>query len=121
MKPMLRSLLLGLAFAAVAVTALAADVSGTWAVDGTVYGNAVTYPCTLRQQGATLSGSARIQETDKPVTGTVEDKTVTWKFEVEYNGAPLELVFTGTLTSDKDMSGTIAVAGVSGEFTAKKQ
>ncbi len=45
---------------------------------------------------------------------------MTFRFEVEYNGAPLEMVFTATLGSEREMSGTIAVAGVSGEFTAKK-
>ncbi len=46
---------------------------------------------------------------------------MTFRFEVEYNAAPLEMVFTATLASDKEMTGAIAVAGVSGDFTAKKQ
>ena len=103
------------------VTASTVDLSGTWNVDGTVYGNAVTYACTLKQDGDKLTGTARLQEKDRAVTGTIQDKTVSWKFDVEYQGSPLELVFTGTLTSDTDIKGTIAVAGVGGEFTAKRQ
>jgi len=117
----LKNLMLVLVVLAAATTVSAADVSGTWDVDGSVYGNAVKFPCTLKQAGGTLSGTAHVQDKDQPVTGTVEDKTVTFRFEVEYNGAPLEMVFTATLGSDQEMSGTIAVAGVSGDFTAKKQ
>lgn len=121
MKPMLERLLAVLVLVAATATASAADVSGTWNVDGNVYGNPVVFPCTVKQAAGELTGVAKIQEQDKPVTGTVVDKTVTLKFEVEYNGAPLELVFTGTLSSDTEMAGSIAVAGVTGEFTAKKQ
>ena len=121
MRQGLKSLLPVLVVLTAAVTASAVDVSGTWDVDGSVYGNAVKFPCTLKQAGSTLSGTAHVQDKDQPLTGKVEDKTVTFRFEVEYNGAPLEMVFTATLASDKEMSGTIAVAGVSGDFTAKKQ
>lgn len=115
------SVLVAFAVLVAAAPASAADVAGSWNVDGSVYGNPVVFPCTLKQDGVTLTGTAKIQEVDKPLTGTVEDKTVTFRFEVEYNGSLLELVFTGTLNSDKEMTGTIAVSGVTGEFTAKKQ
>jgi hypothetical protein len=121
MKPMLRSLLLFAVLGAAAVTASAADISGTWDVDGSVQGNPVVFPCSIKQDGVNLTGTAKIQDVDKPVTGRVEANSVTFKFEVEYNGSPLEMAFTGTLNSDKDMSGTFAVAGASGEFKAKKQ
>jgi hypothetical protein len=117
----LKALALLVAVVAVAPTATAADVSGTWDVDGSVYGYPVQFPCALEQQGGKLTGTAHIQEKDQRVTGTVEDRTVTFKFEVEHEGTTYELVFTGTLGSDEDMSGTIAVAGVTGEFAAKKK
>jgi hypothetical protein len=115
------SLLIMLVIAAAAVAASAADLSGTWNVDGSVYGNEVKYTLTLKQEGETLSGTARLQDKDLPVTGTIKDKAVTWKFEVVYQGAPLENVFTGTLTTDTEIEGTIAVAGVGGAFTAKRK
>ena len=119
MKPMLKSLMLVAVLLAAAVTASAADVSGTWNVDGSVAGHPVQFTCTLRQDGGNLTGTARIHDADRPVTGTVQDKTVTFKFDTESGGST---VLTGTLSSDKDMSGTIAVAiGAGGEFTAKKQ
>lgn len=121
MRRRLRVLPLLVAVLAVAPTAVAADVSGTWDVDGSVYGYPVQFPCSLKQEGGKLTGTAHIQEKDQAVTGTVQDGTVTFKFEVEHEGTTYELVFTGTLGSDEDMSGTIAVAGVTGEFTAKKK
>ena len=116
-----RSLLIALVLVATAATAFAADVSGTWNVDGSVYGNEVKYACSLRQDGEKLTGTATLGGKDVPVTGTVKDKALTWTFQVDYNGAPLDLEFNGTLESDTDIKGTIAVMGVEGAFTAKRQ
>jgi hypothetical protein len=115
------SLFLALVLVATAATAFAADLSGTWNVDGSVYGNAVKYACTLKQDGEKLTGTATLTGKDYPVTGTVSDTAVTWKFQIDYNGSPLELVFAGTADADGHIKGKIAVAGVEGEFTAQKQ
>ena len=117
----MKSMLLTLVLVLTAVTAYAASLSGTWNVDGSVYGNGVKYVCTLEQDGEKLTGTAKLEGKDLPVTGSVHDKAVTWQFDVDYNGSPLTMVFTGTLASDTDMRGKIAVAGVEGEFTAKRQ
>ncbi len=105
-----------------AVTALAADFPGTWKVDGEVYGNPVKFSCALKQQDAALSGTATFEGgKDLAVTGSVKEKAVTFEFDVEHEGTPYHLVFTGTLGEDGGMKGTIAVAGVEGSFTATKQ
>ena len=116
-----KSLLLVLAFVAAATTALAADTSGSWNVDGNVYGNAVKYACTIKQDGEVLTGSATLDGKEHALTGTVKDKAVSWKFQIDYNGSPLDLEFNGTLETDTDIKGKIAVMGVEGEFTAKRQ
>ena len=116
-----KGLLAVLVLVASATAVFAADLSGTWAVDGAVYGNQVNYACTLKQDGENLSGTARLQDKDIPVTGTIREKAVSWKFEIEYNGAPLTLEFNGTLASDNEITGAIAVAGVTGDFTAKRK
>jgi hypothetical protein len=117
----MRGLVLAFVLVATAATAFAADLSGTWNVDGTVYGNAVKYSCALKQDGEKLSGTATLDGKDHPVTGTIQDKAVSWTFQIEYNGAPLDLAFTGTLESETDIKGKIAVMGVEGDFTAKRQ
>jgi len=119
----MKNILLTLSFVALAaVTALAADVSGTWKVDGTVYGNPVKFSGALKQQGATLSGTATFEDGRAvPVTGSVSEKAVTFEFDAEHEGTTYHLVFTGTLGADGGLTGTIAVAGVEGTFTATKQ
>jgi hypothetical protein len=105
-----------------AVTALAADLSGTWKVDGDVVGNPVKLSCELRQQGPTLSGTATFEDGKAvAVTGSVKESTVTFEFDTEHEGTSYHLVFTGTLGQDGGMKGTIAVAGVEGTFSATKQ
>ncbi len=119
----MRAFLLTLsALALAAVTALAADASGTWKVDGDVYGNPVKLSCALKQQGATLSGTATLEGgREVAVTGSVKENTVTFEFDAEHEGTTYHLVFTGTLGEDGGMKGTIAVAGAEGTFTAVKQ
>ena len=109
------------AVALAAVTVLAIDVSGTWDVDGDVVGNPVKFACTLKQDGEKLSGTARLEGKDVPVTGSVKENTVTFEYDADSQGTTYHLVFTGTLGDDGGMKGTIAVAGAEGTFTAKKQ
>lgn len=123
----MKSVLCALALAAVvfsAVVARAADVNGMWDVDGNVYGNQVTYTLTVKQEGDKLSGTAKMVGQDKeiPVTGTIADKQVTWQFDVPYQGQTYTLVYSATLASDTatDIAGKITVAGIEGQFTAKK-
>ena len=109
------------AVALAAVSVLAADVSGTWNVDGDVVGNPVKFPCVVTQKGEDLTGTATLEGKDVPVTGTVKEKVVTFEFDTENQGSTYHLVFSGTLGDDGGLTGTIAVAGVEGTFTAKKQ
>jgi hypothetical protein len=103
-----------------AVTAVAADVAGTWNVDGDVVGNPVKFACTLTQDGEKLTGTATLEGKDIPVTGTAQDAAVTFEFDSEHQGTTYHLVFTGTVGDDGGLKGKIAVAGVEGTFTAKK-
>ena len=109
------------AVALTAVTVLAADVAGTWNVDGDVVGNPVKFTTVWKQDGETLSGMSTLEGKDTPVTGTVKDKTVTFEFDNDHEGTTYHLVFTGTLGDDGGSKGSIAVAGVEGPFTATKK
>ena len=109
------------AIALSAVTVLAADVSGSWNVDGDVMGNPVKFPCVMKQDGETLSGTATLEGKDVPMTGTVKETAVTFEFDSVHEGSTYHLVFTGTLGDDGGLKGAIAVAGVEGTFTATKQ
>ena len=107
--------------AVAAVTVFAADVAGTWNVDGDVVGNPVKFTTVWKQDGETLSGMATLEGKDTPVTGTVKDKTVTFEFDNDHEGTTYHLVFTGTLGDDGGLKGSIAVAGVEGTFTATRK
>jgi hypothetical protein len=117
--------LLAAATLALVLTAVvvAADASGTWNVEGEVVGNAVKFTCVLKQEGATLSGTATLADSNKPlpVKGSVKDKVVTFQFDVEWQGTTYTDVFTGPLGDNGVINGKIEVAGVEGTFTAKKQ
>ena len=56
-----------------------------------------------------------------PPDGLASRAFVTFEYDAESQGTTYHLVFTGTLGEDGGMKGTIAVAGVEGTFTAKKQ
>lgn len=114
---------LALAVAVVALTAataLAADVAGTWSVEGEVYGNPVKFTTVWKQDGETLSGTAALASGEVPITGTVKEQAVTFEFDVEHEGMTHHMVFTGTLGDDAGLKGTIAVSGVEGTFTAHR-
>jgi hypothetical protein len=102
----------------------AADLSGTWNVDGDVVGNAVKITCVLKQDGEALSGTATIEGADSqdvPVKGSIKGRAVTFQIDVPAQGSTHTNVFTGRLGADGIIRGAIAVANVGGPFTAKKQ
>ena len=112
------ALVLFLAVAAV----YAADISGTWNVDGDVVGNPAKFACTLKQDGEKLSGTGTMQGKQIPINGSVKGQVVTFQFDVDHEGTTYTNVFTGKLgDTGGQMDGTIAVGGVEGTFTAKKQ
>ena len=109
--------------------ALAADHSfaGIWQVDGSVSGYTVNRTCKFKQDGDKLSGSCQ-NSADKAddkilvLTGDVKDKTVTWKYDADWNGSTLTATYTGAWDGDASMTGTIDVQPVNaaGTFAAKK-
>ncbi len=102
----------------------AADLSGTWNVDGDVVGNAVKITCVLKQVGEALSGTATVEGADSenvPVRGSIKGRDVTFQIDVPVQGVSHANVFTGRLGADGTIRGAIAVASVGGTFTAKKQ
>ena len=109
-----------------ALPAFAADtsLSGTWKVDGSVGGYDVHRVCTFKQEGRVLNGSC--QEADQkpiPFTGDVKDKTVTWQYDVDWNGSTLTATYTGDWDGAAGtITGAIEVQPVNaaGTFTAKK-
>jgi hypothetical protein len=106
---------------ALAAPAAADSLPGTWKLSGDVMGNPVNTTCTIKQAGATLSGSCT-NDSGNPfaITGEVKDGKFTFKYASDYQGQPLTIVHTGTIASPTQLKGTIEVQpmGVTGTFTA---
>jgi hypothetical protein len=110
------ALLLGMA------TAVHADektnVTGTWAFEVDLGGNAGTPTFTFKQDGDKLTGKYNGQLGEADVTGTVKGKEIKFSFEVE---AGRKVVYTGTVEKDT-MKGKADYGEVgSGTWTAKRK
>jgi hypothetical protein len=104
-----------------AITLTAADpVSGTWQIHQNIVGNESDLACMFTQAGDDLAGTCDGPNGAVKLTGKVSGKKVTWTIQFDYNGTPLTLKYSGTLTSDTKMTGSVSVDPyqVEGEFAA---
>ena len=95
-------------------------VSGKWKVHNNIAGNESDQDCTFVQTDKVLTGSCKGDNSEVKITGTIDGKKITWKFDSEYNGTPLTLTYTGTLDDSGDIQGDVQVdpMGVTGDFKA---
>jgi hypothetical protein len=100
---------------------IAADtVSGTWQIHQNISGNESDLACTFTPTGDDLAGTCVAGDRTMKFTGKVSEKKVNFTVQTEYNGSPLSMAYSGTLTSSTKMTGTVIVEPykVEGEFTA---
>ena len=123
----MKKLLIAAAAAALFAPSLAsaADLSGVWKIVANVQDMTVDVTCDLTEQGAALSGTCGRTdaggETPVATSGTVDGSTAKWAYDVNFQGMPLHIAYTGDVKSDTAMEGTLDVAGGQGTFTATKQ
>jgi hypothetical protein len=97
------------------------SLSGAWQISGDVMGNPLNQTCTIKQTGATLSGTCTGGTGEKlDLTGEVKDGKVVFRYKNDYQGTALTIVYTTTTASAKQLKGTVDVQpmGISGTFTA---
>lgn len=99
----------------------AADISGTWKLEGDIANVHVDRICTIKQVANKLTGNCKNPTSDVGLTGAVVGNSLTWTYVADYNGQKVTLVYKGTLESGTEIKGTITVEGASGTFAAKKQ
>ena len=110
--------------AAVEAHAQTADVAGEWTFTVTADLSGVTTPAvTLEQDGETLTGrysSENLGEAD--LTGTVNGSEITFSFTADLLGQLAEVVYSGTLDENGEISGTMDIGGgfLTGTFTATR-
>ena len=114
-----------LAFALLPLVVLAAgasEISGTWtsSIDTQIGKQDYTY--TFVVKGAQLTGRAKSANGDTEITeGKVDDSKVSFVENLDYQGMPLRIVYTGTVTSSDTIDFTRDVGGQAMEkFTAKR-
>jgi hypothetical protein len=110
-----------LLFSCSAFAAGAPSLTGQWSIHNSIGGNDSDQQCTFSVADNKISGSCKGSD-DKllPVTGSVDGDKLTWKYEVDYNGTPLTLVYTATGGDASKITGSVEVQpfGVSGDFSA---
>jgi hypothetical protein len=122
MKILRRLFITMLASMALAGAALAADanVAGEWDFTVETQAGTGTPHFSLKQDGATLSGTYKGQLGEAPVTGTVKGNDVTISFKVNAQGTDLAITYSGTVEGDT-IKGKVSL-GELGEvsFSGKK-
>jgi hypothetical protein len=117
-KTMLPTLLLFVATSALATPT--PNLTGQWTVHNSIAGNESDMACSFVQTGAKLTGSCKGTDKDLQITGSIDGNKVTWKYDSDYNGTPITLVYTATLDDSGKIVGSVNVDpfGVTGDFTA---
>src|SRR5215831_16261484 len=71
--------------AASAFAAGARNLTGNWSVHNSIAGNESDQECKFVQTENKLTGTCKGTEKDVKITGSIDGKKVTWKYESEYN------------------------------------
>lgn len=114
-------LIAGLSLAPAA--ALADDLSGTWKVDVTALGRAMTLDCHFVQKDKALGGTcARKDASDAPapLTGVVDGLNARWAYDATMDGQPTRLAFDGNVEGTT-ITGAVIVGATKATFAALKQ
>ena len=110
-----------LLLAASAFAAGAPNLTGNWTIHNSIAGNESDQPCKFVLADNKLSGTCKSQDDKEvPITGRLDGSKLTWKYESDYNGTPLTLVYTATLDDSGKIAGSVEVQpfSVTGDFTA---
>lgn len=116
---------LSIALALMSLMALAADapnISGTWTASFDTQIGKQDYTYTFVVKGSQLTGRAKSANGDTEIAeGKVDGTKVSFVENLSFQGMPLRIVYSGTVTSPDQIEFTRDVAGVAMEkLTAKR-
>ena len=98
-----------------------ADLSGTWTTSFDSQVGTQTYTYEWKVEGNTITGHAKSNLGEGPLTGTVDGDKVTFVENLNYQGQALAITYTGQIVSANEVKFKRDVAGQGGEeFTAKR-
>jgi hypothetical protein len=126
LRTLVRGLTVTAALGLLATRALAAappDLSGTWTTSFESQVGVQTYTYTFKVEGGKLTGHAKSNLGEGPITaGKVENDTVTFVENLDYQGQALAINYEGKIVSADEIKFKRDVGGQGGEeFTAKRQ
>ena len=99
-----------------------ADISGAWATEFDSQVGKQTYTYTFKVEGNTLTGHSKSNLGESDLTGTVDGDKVTFVENLDYQGTPLAITYTGQIVSAGEIKFKRDVGGQGGEeFTARRQ
>jgi hypothetical protein len=119
----LSSLIVALALVPLAVLAAgASDISGTWTASIDTQIGKQDYTYTFVVKGSQLTGRAKSENGDTEITeGKVDGNKVSFVENLNYQGMPLRIVYTGAVMSSDVIDFTRDVGGQAMEkLTAKR-
>ena len=118
----MKKLLLSAVLACAPTVLLAADMSGTWTVNGAFDSMGVKYTvsCAIKDDGGKLAGPCTGDPSGGTLqaTGTESGTAVEFAYDTTYQGTPVHLDYKGTVAADGSIAGTIDTGGPQGTFTA---
>jgi len=104
------------------VLLLAHDVSGNWEFTVDTAAGSGSPSFVLKQDGEKLTGTYNGLFGKADVTGSVKGDQIEFKFDFDYSGQKGVARYTGTIASDKKMSGKVEIGDLGeGTWTAAKQ
>jgi len=107
---------MAIACALLPLAALAADISGSWKTSFDSQIGKQEYSFTFVVTGTTLTGKAKSATSDTAITeGKVDNNTVTFVENLDYQGMPLKVTYTGTIVSADEIKFKRDVAGLAME------
>jgi hypothetical protein len=109
-----------LLFATSAFAAGAPSLSGQWKVHSSIVGHETDQDCKFVQDDNKITGSCKSADAEVPITGSLDGKNVTWKYQSDYNGTAITLTYSATLDDTGNIAGSVEVEpfGVTGDFNA---
>ena len=114
------------ALAALPLSLLAADVTGTWKADFETQRGLQKYTFTLKQDGASVTGKAKVELTDtnresELKEGKISGDTVSFVEPLHIQDNDINVTFTGKILSENEIKFTRAVGDFgTAEATAKR-
>jgi len=98
-----------------------ADINGTWTTEFDSQVGKQTYTYTFKVEGGTLTGHSKSNLGESDLTGTVDGDKVTFVENLDYQGTPLAITYTGQIVSAVAVKLKRDVGGQGGEeFTARR-